>query len=71
MRILEKAEKRIAIEKLAAKYAPDDDASSRRRAIDSSWMSLCMLEMTIDHMTGKVSIELMRARRREEDALPR
>ena len=55
-------EKRAAIEKLALKYAPDDSAEDRRRAIDREWKPLCMLEMTIDHLSGKEAIELVRKR---------
>lgn len=63
IRILEDAEeKRDAIERLALKYAPDDSAENRRRAIDGGWEPLCMLEMTIDHLSGKEAIELVRRR---------
>lgn len=55
-------EKRAAIEKLALKYAPDDSAENRRRAIDREWNPLCMLEMTINHLSGKEAIELVRKR---------
>ena len=55
-------EKRAAIEKLALKYAPDDSAENRRRAIDREWEPLCMLEMSIDHLSGKEAIELVRKR---------
>ncbi len=51
-------EKRTAIETLALKYAPNDDATSRKNAIDREWTPLCVLEMSIDHMTGKEAIEL-------------
>ncbi len=37
-------EKRDAIERLALKYAPDDSAENRRRAIDRGWEPLCMLD---------------------------
>lgn len=64
MRILEdEGEKRAAIGKLAVKYAPDDSADNRNAAIDREWTPLCMLEMTIDHMTGKEAIEMARAKR--------
>ena len=54
IRILEDAsEKRAAIEKLAVKYTPDDTTEHRSQMIDRDWSPLCMLEMTIDHMTGK------------------
>ena len=53
-------EKRAAIEKLAIKYAPEDTAASRDDAISREWKPLCMLEMTIDHITGKEAIELVK-----------
>ena len=64
MRILEDdGEKRAAIEALALKYAPDNDAADHNRAIDREWTPLCMLELTIDHITGKEAIELVKAKR--------
>lgn len=63
IRILEdEEEKRAAIERLALKYAPDDSAENRRRAIDREWKPLCVLEMSIDHLSGKEAIELVRKR---------
>lgn len=47
-----------SIEKLAVKYTPDD-AAGRRKEIDESLDHLCMLEMTIEHLTGKQARELM------------
>lgn len=68
MRILQsEEEKGAAIEKLAVKYAPDDTAENRRKAIAREWTPLCMLEMTIDHMTGKEAIELTRAKRQADE----
>lgn len=61
-RILENdVEKREAIEKLAAKYSPDQE-EGRKQEIDKEFPPLCMVEITIDHMTGKESIELVRAK---------
>ena len=54
------SEKRAAIEKLAIKYAPEDTAASRDDAISRELKSLCMLEMTSDHVTGKEAIELVK-----------
>ena len=54
------SEKRAAIGKLAIKYAPEDTAASRDDAISREWKPLCMLEMTIDHVTGKEAIELVK-----------
>lgn len=63
MRIMEDdAEKRQAIEKLAIRYVPDDTQESRNRAIEQDWKPLCMLEMTIEHMTGKEAVELTKAK---------
>lgn len=59
-RIDDECEKRMAIEKLAVKYAPDDTQAGRQNAIDRGWNPLCMLEMHIDHMTGKEAIELIK-----------
>lgn len=60
IRILEDdAEKRSAIEKLAVKYAPDDTAENRNNAIDREWKLLCMMEMEIEHLTGKQAIEMI------------
>lgn len=63
IRIMEnEQEKRDAIEKLALKYAPDDTTGHRKAAIDREWGPLCMLEMTIEHLTGKEAIELVQAK---------
>ena len=63
LRILEEdGEKRAAIEKLAVKYAPADSRENRDRAIDRDWAPLCMLEMTVEHLSGKEAIELVRQR---------
>ena len=61
IRIMEdEQEKRAAIEKLAFKYAPNEEPANRNKAIECEWKPLCMLEMTIDHMTGKEAIELVK-----------
>ena len=64
MRILEDdSEKRTAIEKLAVRYAPDDTVERREKAIERDWRALCVLEMSVDHMSGKEAIELTRKKR--------
>lgn len=61
IRILEDdQEKWTAIEKLTVKYVPNDSADSRKNAINRDWAQLCLLEMTIDSMTGKEAIELVK-----------
>lgn len=64
IRILEdEGEKRAAIEKLALKYAPDSRPEERQHEIQREWAALCMLEMTIEHITGKEAIELTQAKK--------
>ena len=64
IRVMEEDDaRRTAIEKLALKYAPEDTAENRRNAIDREWAPLCMLEMTVDHLSGKEAIELVRERK--------
>ncbi|MGI6269208.1 MAG: pyridoxamine 5'-phosphate oxidase family protein [Candidatus Howiella sp.] len=60
VRVLEEAEeKRAAIEKLAAKYSPSQGDAARAAAIQSGWRPLCMLELTVQHLSGKQAIELV------------
>ena len=59
-RIMEGDEMRGAIELLADKYSPNVDG--RDEEIDGSYSSLCMIEFTIEHMTGKEAIELTKMR---------
>ena len=63
VRILDSEEEmRQAVEKLALKYAPEDSSSNRQSAIQREWDSLCMLEMTVEHLSGKEAVELVRLR---------
>ena len=52
-------EKRVAIEKLAVRYSPDESAKSREEEIDKFWQRLCMLELSIEYITGKEGLALM------------
>lgn len=54
-------EKRNAIEKLAAKYTPDNE-EGRLKEIEAGYKILSMIELDIEHMTGKEAIELVRAK---------
>ena len=61
VRVLEnETQMRAAIELLARRYFPQDSDEGRRRAIEREWAGLCMLEMDIEHMSGKEAIELAR-----------
>lgn len=64
IRILEEeGEKRAAIEKLADRYAPHGPRESRDKEIRQEWKALCVLEMTVEHMTGKEAIELVKEKK--------
>lgn len=51
---------RRAIEPLAAKYAPLDTKANRDAAIDREFSGLCIMELHVEHMTGKQAVELMK-----------
>ena len=63
VRILETREEIMpAIQMLAKRYSPDESEESRNHEIDREFAGLAMLEFTVDHMTGKEAIELVRKR---------
>lgn len=57
--LADETEKRAAIEELAARYSPDHE-EGRLREIEKTFDRLCLVEISIDHMTGKQAIELAR-----------
>lgn len=58
IRILEtEAEKTAAAEKIALKYAPEGTAAGQ--LIAKEMPALCVLELTIEHISGKQAIELI------------
>ncbi|MDE7312725.1 MAG: pyridoxamine 5'-phosphate oxidase family protein [Eubacterium sp.] len=52
-------EKMDAIQKLSLKYTPNDPVQRQMAEIERYWNSLCMMELTITHMTGKQAKELV------------
>lgn len=58
-------EKRKAIEKLAEKYTPDDEVG-RLEEIAKAYNILCMIELDIEHITGKEAIELVREKQKKK-----
>lgn len=58
MRVLEDEEKRSAAMLLAERYAPGETVKRHTEEIDGAWDRLCMLEMRIEHLTGKAAKEL-------------
>lgn len=63
VRVLEGSDaRRAALEALGERFNPGEDAALERE-IAGSWGSVCVLEMEIEHLTGKESRELMEERR--------
>lgn len=60
--IRDEADRRRALELLAAKYAPDDE-EGRLQEVDKLIGRTCMVELAIEHMSGKQAIELVGKRR--------
>ena len=55
--------KREAIEKLALKYYPNDTKENRNNIIDKEYDAMCMIELDIEHITGKEAIELVKTKK--------
>ena len=56
-------EKLMMITKLARKYAPDNSSEYEREYIQSEWAPLLVLEMAIEHISGKENRDLAKERR--------
>lgn len=54
-------EKRNALERLVEKYSPDY-IKEGQKAIDKEWNMVCLIEVKIEHMTGKAAIEIINER---------
>ncbi len=66
-RILEgETEKRSALEKLAERYSPNHE-QGRLQEIDKAFKQVCLVELAIEHMTGKEAIELVKRKRPQND----
>lgn len=61
MRVLEGQEALEAMEKLAVKYNPEDIGPGRAKEIEGSKGALCVLELCIEHLSGKQSKALAAA----------
>jgi nitroimidazol reductase NimA-like FMN-containing flavoprotein (pyridoxamine 5'-phosphate oxidase superfamily) len=59
--VTDDSEKRHALECLVKKYSPDY-LEAADAEIDGDWKRVCVIELTIEHMTGKASIELVKDR---------
>ena len=66
LRVLEDAgEIRRVIQVLSDRYAPLEPPERRDAVIDRELAALCILEMTVEHLTGKEAIELVRQRKQD------
>ncbi len=67
VRIIEdEEEKRKAISILTDKYSPDESEEKKAGEINKEMPAFVMLELTVEHMTGKEAIELVRKRKKFE-----
>lgn len=51
-------EKKSAMESIIEKYSPDY-IKEGQQAIEKAWDGFCLIEVKIDHMTGKASMEIV------------
>lgn len=56
--LTEDNERRDALESLVEKYSPDF-INEGQKEIEGSWDRVCLVEVKIEHMTGKEAIELV------------
>ncbi len=62
-RILEDiAEKRNALKILTERYSPDQEPDRLQEVVEKGLQNVCMIELTIEHMSGKEAVELVKAR---------
>jgi nitroimidazol reductase NimA-like FMN-containing flavoprotein (pyridoxamine 5'-phosphate oxidase superfamily) len=57
--LTEESEKRAAAELLAKKYHPADTPAGRSATIGQAWPRMALLELRIEHLTGKAARELI------------
>ena len=55
-------ERRYAMDIIVQKYSPDYIPESRQ-AIESSWARLCLVEVKIEHMTGKAATDIINSKK--------
>lgn len=63
VRELEGSDKRAALELLARRYSPNESDAAIAAEIDGSFGRVCLLELAVEHMTGKESRELAEMRK--------
>lgn len=55
------SEKRAALESLIQKYSPDYPEEGQKE-IDDAFGRVCIVEITVEHLTGKVSLDIVKER---------
>ena len=60
--VSDSAEIRAAIEKFALKYCPKESEENRKKAIEDEWNALEMISFDIEHLTGKIVLEVLAER---------
>lgn len=53
---------RTALEKLALRYAPEDSGAHREAILEKELPAVVMVEIAVEHLSGKEAIELVRSR---------
>lgn len=51
---------------MAERFNPDDTSQHRQDVIQREMPPLCIMELEIEHMSGKEAIELVRSRRKDD-----
>ena len=59
--VAEDGGKRHALECLAEKYSPEH-LEAADAEIERDWKRVCVIELAIEHMTGKAAIEIVKER---------
>jgi hypothetical protein len=57
--LTEDSEIRAALERLVEKYSPDFIQEGQKE-IETAWGRVCLVEVKIEHMTGKAAIEIIK-----------
>ncbi len=57
--LTDEQEKRHGLELLAEKYSPQFP-ETREAEIKSGWPAVCVVEIQVEHLTGKIAIELVK-----------
>lgn len=57
--LVDEAQRRHAMECLAAKYSPSESEERRQAEIEKTNSRVCVVELTLEHITGKAAVECL------------